>query len=89
MSDHTARITESLAHQTPQIDIHHRKWNIVIHGVEGPVGELVCATHTKCIQFVKEVLKEENAATWHFAACHWLRQPMGAVHPYEHALFPM
>ena len=78
MCDHMARITESLAHQTLQIDVHRRKWNIVIHGIEGPVGELECATRAKCIQFAKEVLQVEDAATWHLAACHRLSQKPNA-----------
>ena len=78
MCDHMARITESLAHQTLQIDVHRRKWNIVIHGIEGPAGELECATRAKCIQFAKEVLKVEDAATWHLATCHRLSQKPNA-----------
>ena len=49
MADHMAQITESLAHQTLQIDVHRRKWNIIIHGIEGPAGETEHATRTKCI----------------------------------------
>ena len=78
MCDHMARVTESLAHQTLQIDVHRRKWNIVIHGIEGPAGELEFATRAKCIQFAKEVLKVEDAATWHLAACHRLSQKPNA-----------
>ena len=74
VTDHMARIAESLAHQTLQIDVHRRKWNIIIHGIEGPAGELEHTTRAKCIQFAQEVLKVEDAATWHLAACYRLSQ---------------
>ena len=34
LSNHMSQIAETLAHQTLQIDVHRRKWNIVIHGIE-------------------------------------------------------
>ena len=40
VTDHMAQIAESLAYQTLQIDVHRRQWNIIIHGIEGPAGEL-------------------------------------------------
>ena len=36
------------------------------------------ATHAKCIQFAQEVLKVEDAASWHLAACHRLSQRANA-----------
>ena len=78
MADHMAQITESLAHQTLQIDVHRRKWNIIIHGIEGPAGELEHATRAKCIKFAQDILKVEDAASWHLAACHRLSQRANA-----------
>ena len=78
ISNHMAQIAESLAHQTLQIDVHRRKWNIIIHGIEGPAGELEHATRAKSIQFAQEVLKVEDAASWHLAACHRLSQRANA-----------
>ena len=49
----------------------------VIH-VTSKAGELECATRAKCIQFAKEVLKVEDVATWHLAACHRLSQKPNA-----------
>ena len=49
ISNHMAHIAESLAHQTLQIDVHRRKWNIIIHGIEGPAGEIEHATRAKSI----------------------------------------
>ena len=78
ISNHMAHIAESLAHQTLQIDVHRRKWNIIIHGIEGPAGEIEHATRAKSIQFAQEVLKVEDAASWHLAACHRLSQRANA-----------
>ena len=36
LSSHMMQIAESLAHKTLQIDVYRRKWNIVIHGLNGP-----------------------------------------------------
>ena len=61
MADHMAQITESLAHQTLQIDVHRRKWNIIIHGIEGPAGELEHATRAKCINtYCEYIITQRN-----------------------------
>ena len=51
LSNHMSQIAETLAHQTLQIDVYRRKWNIVIHGIEGPAGEEERIIRAKCIQF--------------------------------------
>ena len=65
------QIAESLAHQTLQIDVHRWKWNVVIHGIEGPAGK-EDVTRAKCIKFAREALKVDDADTGHLAACHRL-----------------
>ena len=52
LSNHMARIAESLAHQTLQIDVHRRKWNVVIHGIDGPAGEDEGVTRSKCVNLL-------------------------------------
>ena len=78
LSDHMANLAESLALQTLQIDVHRRKWNIVIHGIEGPAGEEETATRDKCVTFARQVLKVEDANAWHLAACHRLSRKENA-----------
>ena len=78
LSNHMSQIAETLTHQTLQIDVHRRKWNILIHGIEGPAGEEEGITRAKCIQFAREVLKVTDAETWHLAACHRLSQRANA-----------
>ena len=72
LSIHMAQIAESLAHQTLQVDVHCLKWNVVIHGIDGPAGEEEDVTRAKCIKFAREALKVDDADTWHLAACHRL-----------------
>ena len=80
LSNHMARIAESLAHQTLQIDVHRRKWNVIIHGIDGPAGEEEGVTRTKCVNFAREVLKVADADAWHLTACHRLsRKPNAGV----------
>ena len=78
LSNHMARIAESLAHQTLQIDVHRRKWNVMIHGIDGPAGEEEGVTRTKCVNFAREVLKVADADAWHLAACHRLSRKANA-----------
>ena len=78
LSNHMAQIAESLAHQTLQIDVHRRKWNVIIHGIDGPAGEEEGVTRTKCVNFAREVLKVADADAWHLAACHRLSQKANA-----------
>ena len=47
VEDHVANVSESLTLQTLEIDVHCRKWNIVIHGVEGPARKEDTATRDK------------------------------------------
>ena len=78
LSNHMLQIAETLAHQTLQIDVHRRKWNIAIQGIEGPAGEEEGITRAKCTQLAREVLKVTDADTWHLAACHRLSQRANA-----------
>ena len=70
LSNRIAQIAETLAHQTLQIDVHRRKWNVFIHGIDGQAGEEEDVTRAKCIKFAREALKVDDADTWHLAACH-------------------
>ena len=73
-----ANLAESLALQTLQIDVHRRKGNIGIHGIEGPAGEEETATRDKCVTLARQVLKVEDANAWHLAACHRLSRKENA-----------
>ena len=78
LSVHIAHITENLAHQTLQIDNHRRKWNLILHGVDGAAGEDEAATRRATIDFVKESLKVQDAEHARLAACHRLSRNANA-----------
>ena len=78
ITDHIAQIAESLAQQTLEIDVHRRKWNIIVHGIEGPVAESEEATRGACTTFASEVLKVTDAENIPLAACHRLSRKKDA-----------
>ena len=67
LSNHMARIAESLAHQTLQIDVHRRKWNVVIHGIDGPAGEEEGVTRSKCVNLLWRSSRLLMLNAWHLA----------------------
>ena len=66
--------SQRLLHETLKMDAHRRKWNVVLHGVDGPAGEEESATLQAVKDFAQSALKltpEEVAGTT-FHACHRL-----------------
>ena len=39
ITDHMAQLTEGLVRQTLPIDVHRMKWNVVLHRLDGEIGE--------------------------------------------------
>ena len=78
MMDHVAKVAESLAQYTLNIDTHRRKWNLIMHGIDGPAAEDEMTTRRKCVHFAKEVLKVPNAEGCHVSACHQLSRKQNA-----------
>lgn len=72
ITDHMAQLADGLVQQTLQIDVHRRKWNLILHGVDGPAGEDEAATRSTCVSFANSVLKVSDAKSTQFAACHRL-----------------
>lgn len=72
LSEHFAKVTENLAHQTLQIDTHRRKWNLILHGLKGNAGEDEKVTRAACIEFAESDLKVPDADHVRFEACHRL-----------------
>ena len=64
--------------QTMQIDVHRRKWNLVLHGLNGPAAEDERETRAVCIRFAKDVLKVPDAEDTRIAACHRLSRKQNA-----------
>ena len=72
IAEHIASVAEQLAHHTLKIDAHRRKWNVVVHGLEGPSKESEAETRKTCLEFAKNVLKVEDAEKTRMSACHRL-----------------
>ena len=78
LADHVRKVSNSLAQQTLQMDVHRRKWNMIIHGIDGAAGEDEGVTRAKCVKFAKDVLKVNDADNTHFQACHRLSRKINA-----------
>lgn len=80
ITTHIAKLAEGLAEQTLQIDTHRRKWNVILHGVDGPAGEEAADTRASCVTFARDILKVPNVERTRFAACHRLsRKPNAGI----------
>ena len=58
--------------------MQRRKWNLIIHGIQGDAKEDGAVTRQSCIDFAKTVLKVTDADPTAFAACHRLSQEANA-----------
>jgi DNA repair exonuclease SbcCD ATPase subunit len=67
-------ITESVSNKIIEIDVHRRKWSLIISGLPGDSQESETNTRTKLKQFGKDTLKITNAEHHQMAACHRLAQ---------------
>ena len=72
LSSHMTQLAEGLAKQTLQLDVHSRKWNLVLHGLKGEAGEQESGTRAKCVEFARDVLRVPGASNAHISACHRL-----------------
>ena len=71
----SSRITEiavALAERTLDMDVHARKWSIIINGLQGAAGEGEDTTRSKCVKLAREI-GVPNAESTRFSACHRLR----------------
>ena len=75
---HMSHLAEALARRQLEPEVHRRKWNLVIHGIQGDANEGGSVTRQTCVQFVKTVLKVPDAEATAFAACHRLSQKPNA-----------
>ena len=71
---HMSQLAEGLARKQLEADVHSRKWNLVIHGLDGRAGEEGEVTRQTCKDFAKTALKVDDAEATIFSACHRLSQ---------------
>lgn len=71
----TSRVQDiaiSLAERILDMDVHSRKWSLVISGCQGAAGENDATTREKCVQLARDI-GVSGAGDTRFAACHRLR----------------
>ena len=71
---HMSKIAERQLHESLKMDAHSRKWNVVLHGIDGKAGEEESTTRQAVKDFAKSALKlsEDDVRDSHFSACHRL-----------------
>lgn len=74
LTAHVSHLTEALARRQLELEVHRRKWNLVIHGLKGDAKEDGTVTRAKCLRFAQEVLQVPDAEDTPLAACHRLAQ---------------
>ena len=67
---HMSQLAEGLLRRQLELEVHRKKWNLVIHGVEGTEKEDEAVTRQGFRSFAKEFLRVEDADATVFAACH-------------------
>ena len=76
-ASHVANVTNQLALRNLELETHRRKWNLILHGIDGNEGESQHTTREKVMKFAKENLKVKDTAI-HLAACHRLSRKKDA-----------
>ena len=72
-------LSSSLAIRLLDIDVHRRKWSLVLQGLPGESGENADVTRVKCVQLAKTHLGVPDASTADMAACHRLNNSANAA----------
>ena len=71
---HMSHLAEALALGQLKLEVHRRKWNLVIHGIQGDAEEDGAVRRQACSNFAKTVLKVTDAEATTFPACRRLYQ---------------
>lgn len=71
LSKRITDISVALAERVLDMDVHSRKWSLIINGVKGVAGENETVTREKCIKLATD-MGVTNAGNIHFSACHRL-----------------
>ena len=72
LSSHLEQLASALVLRTLDMEVHSRKWNLIIQGVKGPANENECTTREAAIVLATTGLRVVNAANSRIAACHRL-----------------
>ena len=72
LTDHMAKVAEAVSMRHLELNVHRRKWNLILHGIPGNGNEEETQTRTKSKTFAKDVLKVADAESTMMSACHRL-----------------
>ena len=78
LSSHLEQLASALVLRTLDMEVHSRKWNLIIQGVKGPANENECTTREAAIALATTGLRVVNAANSRIAACHRLNNKENA-----------
>ena len=78
LSSHLEQLASALVLRTLDMEVHSRKWNLIIRGVKGPANENECTTREAAIVLATTGLRVVNAANSRIAACHRLNNKENA-----------
>ena len=76
--DHFNSVACGLAQQTLDIDVHRRKWSLVLQGLDGRANEDAETTRRVAVDFARTHLKVGYADATRLAACHRLKPAANA-----------
>ena len=79
ITTHIASITTALAMRQLELEVHQRKWALIINGVAGAANERDDDTRAACVRLANDTLKVPNAGNTRISACHRLSQEPDAV----------
>ena len=71
-------ITKAVCHKILEIEVHRRKWSLIIIGLDGVVNEGELDTRRKLRKFGSEQMKLTNVSQQQMSACHRLSQKENA-----------
>ena len=74
ITSHISSITTALAMRQLELEVHRRKWALIINGIKGPASEREDDTRAACISLANDILKVPKAGNTRISACHGLSQ---------------
>ena len=78
IADRISSVATALAMRQMDLEVHRRKWALVIQGVEGAAKEKEEDTRAACIALARDALKVPNGMNTRVSACHRLSQDADA-----------
>ena len=79
LNTHIENVATTLTLRIVDMELHRRKWGLIVQGVKGPPNEEENATRKSMIEFATNCLQIENASNLQFVACHRLSNKADAA----------